>query len=404
MKYYETQYEDYLRSSARYDIHPELAEPLARMPQCVQECPSVIFYGPPGAGKYTQALRLIERYSPSRLKYFKKMTAQQKDPLSGGGQSVSAAAAAAEKEWTFRISDVHYEIDFSLLGCESKKTWNDCFFQIVDVISVKPEKAGIIVCKNFHAIHGELLEVFYSYMQHCGLLHIRIAFFILTEHVSFLPSNIVQCCQVLPVCRPSREAYMKLAEWGTSTSHVATKNARFQNRLQRIGVPDAKMMQQARVNMRAIPPDAILNLKETQYLGLVESVDQLPRDVFNIVCDNVIREMEKAGASSEKMNYAEFRDNLYDILLYGLDITECLWYILFHFVNTTTSYATTRDKDQLKSGAGCLLESELPDILSRMHVFLKYYNNNYRPIYHLESMAFYLISRIYKFPALDSDA
>ena len=232
---------------------------------------------------------------------------------------------------------------------------------------------------------------------------------------------------------------MKLAEWGTSTSHVATKNARFQNRLQRIGVPDAKMMQQARVNMRAIPPDAILNLKETQYLGLVESVDQLPRDVFNIVCDNVIREMEKAGASSEKMNYAEFRDNLYDILLYGLDITECLWYILFHFVNTTTRDATTRDattsyattsyattsyattsyattsyattgdkrnigKDQLNSGAGYLLESELPDILSRMHVFLKYYNNNYRPIYHLESMAFYLISRIYKFPALDSDA
>ena len=30
-----------------------------------------IIYGPPGIGKYTEALKLIENYSPSKLKYEK---------------------------------------------------------------------------------------------------------------------------------------------------------------------------------------------------------------------------------------------------------------------------------------------------------------------------------------------
>ena len=37
--------------------------------------------------------------------------------------------------------------------------------QIMDSIIAKDNKTGIIVCKNFHCIHNELLEIFYSYMQ-----------------------------------------------------------------------------------------------------------------------------------------------------------------------------------------------------------------------------------------------
>ena len=53
----------------------------------------------------------------------------------------------------------------SLLGCNSKTLWHEIFFQLVDIISVKQNKIGIIVCKNFHTINSELLEIFYSYMQ-----------------------------------------------------------------------------------------------------------------------------------------------------------------------------------------------------------------------------------------------
>lgn len=33
---------------------------------------NLILYGPPGSGKYTNALKIIEKYSPSNLKYEKK--------------------------------------------------------------------------------------------------------------------------------------------------------------------------------------------------------------------------------------------------------------------------------------------------------------------------------------------
>ena len=73
-----------------------------------------------------------------------------------------------KQSYFFKISDIHYEVDMSLLGCNSKIIWHEIYCQIIDIITIKTEKIGYIVCKNFHAIHNELLEIFYSYMQkHC---------------------------------------------------------------------------------------------------------------------------------------------------------------------------------------------------------------------------------------------
>ena len=70
-----------------------------------------------------------------------------------------------KKQYFFKISDIHYEIDMAILGCNSKLLWHEIYQQIIDIISAKAEKSGIIVCKYFHEIHSELLENFYSYMQ-----------------------------------------------------------------------------------------------------------------------------------------------------------------------------------------------------------------------------------------------
>ena len=35
---------------------------------------NLILYGPSGSGKYSQSLRLIKKYSPSELKYDKRIT------------------------------------------------------------------------------------------------------------------------------------------------------------------------------------------------------------------------------------------------------------------------------------------------------------------------------------------
>ena len=95
----------------------------------------------------------------------------------------------------------------SLLGCNSKIIWHEIFNQIVDIISVKQEKIGFILCKNFHLIHSELLDIFYSYIQHFNhsQANVFIKFIIISEHISFIPNKIQNICQVLQIGSPTKE-------------------------------------------------------------------------------------------------------------------------------------------------------------------------------------------------------
>ena len=126
----------------------------------------------------------------------------------------------------------------------------------------------------------------------------------------------------------------------------------------------------------SIDIDSITNIKELRSFPFIKSVGNIPKDVFNIICENIIDEM----LHPEKIEFTTFRDTLYDILTYNLDMTDCLWYILTHFI----------EKQYLQ-------KSDVSDILIRSYTFLKYYNNNYRPIYHLESILYYIINKLHKF-------
>ena len=75
------------------------------------------------------------------------------------------------------------------------------------------------------------------------------------------------------------------------------------------------------------------------------------------------------------MLITNFRDYLYDILVYNLDIYDVFWYTITHFIDE-----------------GKLTDKSVADILTKSHQQLQQYNNNYRPIYHLESFLLYLIS------------
>ena len=148
MKFYESHYEEYLDVMAKQNIHTDLIPFILNLPEKSMDMGNLIVYGPSGVGKYSQVLQILKKYSPTNFKYDKKITIQTE-----------------KQTYIYHISDIHYEIDMSLLGCNSKILWNDIFLQIVDIISIKNEKVGFIVCKNFHMIHGELLDIFYSYIQ-----------------------------------------------------------------------------------------------------------------------------------------------------------------------------------------------------------------------------------------------
>ena len=369
MKFYETHYEEYIHSSENNDMHPEIqSQIIDKLPHSLGNLGNIIVYGPSGVGKYTQVLKMIKKYSPSNLKYDKKIKIQ-----------------TDKQSYSYRISDIHYEIDMSLLGCNSKIIWHEVFLQIVDIVSVKTDKKGIILCKNFHNIHTELLEIFYSYIQQYNHPHssIQIRYIIITEHVSFLPNHILNCCRVISVRRPEKSQYLKVAYNGLMPIHSDMKDTTYAdnrenahiNFMQRISQLKTNRIDKSKIQdiLDNVDTEHMINSKEIKSFSLISDSNNIPKDIFNIICNNIIEEIE----NHDNMVFTNFRDTIYDILIYNLDVTECIWYILNHFIMKQS-----------------LSAKQISDILIKTHTFLKYYNNNYRPIYHLESMFFYIIIKL----------
>lgn len=408
MKYYETTCSEYIAESKRIDLHPELDQLSKSMPDSLNELGNLIFYGPSGVGKYTQFLRFVEKYDN---KYSTETTDDvftERIVSSTGLKTEKMTATTEKQKYEYHISDIHYEIDLGLLGCESKKMWNECFFQIVDIVSAKKSKCGIILCKNFQSIHSELLDVFYSYMQHCRALSIHIVFAILTEHVSFIPNRILQCCKLIPVKRPDAGLYFSFSK--KPRNSIGQKNHK--GFLHQINPTSNSSLFTALSTVKCKKnetiPDCILNMKETHSIVNAETI---PKDVFNIVCDNIISKM----VQHETLDIILLRDNLYDVLLYGLDVTECLWYVLHYFAENGILLSYEKPLGRFnclreESHNSCAItllqnspidedENVLSEIMDKIDSFLKFYNNNYRPIYHLESIFIYLITKIYRYPS-----
>ena len=321
MKFYETHYEEYINEVSSMNLHPKLKNYYDEFPENVENLGNLIFYGPSGTGKYSQMLHSIKKYSPSHLKYEKKLS-----------------LIYDKKQYYLKISDIHYEVDMSLLGCNSKLLWHDIYQQITDILTSKTIKTGIIVCKNFHNINNELLENFYSYMQDNNSSPITIKYILLSKEISFIPNTILNCCEVIHVQRPSKSKYVKCSK-------------------------------------KKIPNDLpIENIVNIKYLHTGVNELMCPH---KIICDKIINEIMNV----DNLKFLKFRDLLYDIFIYNLDVPECIWYILTKTINNNE-----------------LTKMNLSNLLLKTHIFLKYYNNNYRPIYHLESFLFYLISIVHGYP------
>lgn len=333
MKFHESHFDEYCSAVDDENFHMELKEQISNLPT-IENFGNMIIYGPSGVGKYTQMLHLLRKYSPSALKYEKKVTFINE-----------------KQKYIYRISDIHYEIDMSLLGCYSRVLWHEIFQQIVDIVSIKCIKQGIIVCKNFHSIHNELLEIFYSYMQQYSSKNrpIRLNFILLTEHISFIPDNILNGSYILCVKRP----VMKTIERYGNLEKMVINSAKDEN---------------------------ITNLKEIYSFLLLKSCDEVPSENFNTICDNIIREMKfhKNVINSNDLNgeidIRTFRDKIYDILIYNLDAIDCVWYIFTHFIKLNF-----------------FDEPNVEIIMQNISLFLTRYGNNYRAIFHIESIIFSMI-------------
>ena len=314
MKYLSTKFEDYINECQRYNLHPNIEKILKK-----DNNQNIILYGAPGIGKYTQALHYIKNYSPTQLKYERKLNYNFNN----------------KKNYVFKISDIHIEIDMSLLGCNSKVLFNDLYHQILDIFSTRENKFGIILCKNFHKIHSELLEIFYSYMQNITHKNIKIMYIIISEHISFIPSNILIRCNTLSLNRPNKSKYSLCVQ-------------------------------------KQLKKDIILNeinnIKNLKFN--IMKLNHKNRKFCNVIINNI--------DNYNDIQFLQFRDIIYDILIFNLDINECIFYIIKHYINENK-----------------LTKDNIDKIFNKLIVFFRQYNNNYRPIYHLENFFYYLCSIIH---------
>lgn len=289
-------------------LHPKWAYAL---PDSLDDLPNLIFFGPPGVGKYTQMLNSIRKYSPSHLKYEKRILVE-----------------TSKEEYQLKISDIHFEVDMSLLGCNSKQLWNELYIHIVDVILARSNKTGIIVCKYFHETPHDLLQSFYSYMQTLPTESFQLKFVLLTQSLSFIPDSIIQRCYKMRVPRPSIAQYERVTgkKMAQSVSDITNVN----------------------------------NPNQPPFYQRKSSA------IFSLI------------VNPESHKFSTIRECIYDLLTYNLNVYDCMWFILNKLIENRH-----------------LHEDDIADTMLTTYRCLKFYNNNYRPIYHLERWVLYLINTIH---------
>ena len=174
-------------------------------------------------------------------------------------------------------------------------------------------------------------------MQQTTDKSIDVKFVLVTEELSFIPDNILNCCEIINISRPTKTSYVKCVKTKLPANFVV---------------------------------ENITNIK-----GLHLYTEDLMLQ-YKIICNKIIHKLENIN----ELQFLKFRDLIYDIFIYNLDITDCVWYILSSLVKGNK-----------------FTPDNLSCVLLKTYGFFKYYNNNYRPIYHVENYFLSLAKLMHKF-------
>lgn len=317
-------FEDYIQTSDVNNFHPKIDTLIDSLPNDMGNLHNIILYGKPGIGKYTQALRIIKKFSSSDLKYEKRIQ-----------------VCVPKSEYFIKMSDIHFEVDISLLGCNAKIFWHEIYNQIVDIVSSRPIKSCIIMCKNMHVINSDLLDVMYSYIQRDTFNdRICIRYLFITESVSFLPDTILNTCEIIGIENIPDKTLKK---------HVKQINKSFTSN-------DMNNGQYANIKSLYDPSISKTSVQDT----IIENI-------CSLLLDDI-----------EKITFSELRDYIYELFIYEVDISICIWEIISRIVKSNK-----------------LTETNIEMIMYETYKFLRLFNNNYRPIYHVERYL-YVINNIIK--------
>ena len=295
-----------------------------------------IFYGPSCSYKYKNALKLLQHFSASNLKYEKKLYID-----------------LAKTDFYIKISDIHYEIDVENFIYNSKSSWNDIYTIIYNSIASSCSKKGYIVFRNFDKINYDLLDLLYNYMQKELFSSLTIKYIIITESISFIPFKIINLCKVLYFSKLNKKTILGLCNKNNKQflKYLNTNNTNNDDSIKQLCY---------KVNN----PNIFSYLDISNNLKFIEH--------HKSICDTYIELITNAN-----YNIKNIRTLLYDILIYHLNCHECFYYIIKILIQKEL-----------------IINTKISDLIYNSLIFFKNYNNNYRPIFHLESFTLYLIELI----------
>jgi hypothetical protein len=185
-----------------------------------------------------------------------------------------------------------------------------------------------------------------------GINSKRFKYIIITEHVGFIPDNILNNCKTIHVPKPSITNCNKCLIKNNEYDGLKVKN-------------NALHASSCISDNSAIEKNKKENHRITPFINPHEKL-----------CNNILENIKNPN----KISFLLLRDMLYEILIYNYDLGECIWYIINDLIKH--NYLNTNN---------------LSTILIHTYTSLQYYNNNYRPIYHLENYVYKLIIHIHKY-------
>lgn len=239
---------------------------------------NIIIYGNDVMKNYAFTLNALKSFSNSQLKYSRRI-----------------AINYNSEDILFNISDIHFEVDFSLLGVNQYNIFLTLFHHIKENMLVD-KKIFYIVCLNYQDIKLELMKIFYTFLNQN-----KIRFLILTTKISFICNKIFQSSLIKKI--------------KGETPHV--------------------------------------NETQTEH----------------------IQNMTNFIKQTDNVSLFQLREHLYTFLTLNYTIHDCFVKIIFNLIEN------------------CYIREEnIHLVLKRYNDFTEKYNNNYRPIYHLESFILFLIN------------
>jgi hypothetical protein len=202
-----------------------------------------------------------------------------------------------------------------------------------------------------------------------------IKFIFLTEAVSFIPKSILNCCDIISFSKPTKSAYIKIIQNNTKNN---TSSQRFiQHQLG--DVSNISNIRLSEINCRKkekekenVDGDVIVNIDVKNDDDDLCITLQTP---YKIICQPLCDYL----SYPKTITITLVRNTLYDILIYNANIYDCVWMLLNHATSLVEKEPT-----------------KISTMLAKTMQFFQLYNNNYRPIYHMELFFFNLVDIIAK--------